>query len=121
MAAPSVWFGMGDCHWIAERESIGFIGTIKHGTVEFLITSGTLVQLLDPDRETLDPQPVTQTPLPASQLRTLVHLAKGAFQTFAPLSGWPDWQASGRAETGNAPPGSRHFATAFFITQAIDA
>ena len=55
MAAPSVWFGMGDCHWIAERESIGFIGTIKHGTVEFLITSETLVQLLDPDRDTLDP------------------------------------------------------------------
>lgn len=72
MAAPSVWFGMGDCHWIAERESIGFIGTIKHGTVEFLITSGTLVQLLDPDRETLAPIAVTQGHMAPSQLWTLV-------------------------------------------------
>lgn len=54
MAVPSVRFGMGDCHWIAERESVGFIGTTNHGTVEFLITSETLVQLLDHNRETLD-------------------------------------------------------------------
>jgi hypothetical protein len=54
MAVPSVRFEMGDCYWVAERESVGFTGTTDLGAVEFLITSEALVQLLDPDREALD-------------------------------------------------------------------
>ena len=54
MANPSVRFEMGDYHWVAERESVGFTGTTNLGVVEFLITSEALTQLLDPDRDTLD-------------------------------------------------------------------
>jgi hypothetical protein len=45
---------MGYCYWVAERESVGFTGTTDLGAVEFLITGEALVQLPDPDRETLD-------------------------------------------------------------------
>ena len=54
MANPSVLFEIGGWYWVAERESVGFTGTTNLGSVEFLITSEALTQLLYPDRETLD-------------------------------------------------------------------
>jgi hypothetical protein len=42
MARSSVRFDKGNYEWIAERESVGFVGTTNIGEVEFLITSDAL-------------------------------------------------------------------------------
>lgn len=56
MARPSVRFGMGDHEWVAERDSVGFIGTTDLGEVEFLITADALAELLNPELEAIDPE-----------------------------------------------------------------
>ena len=56
MVNPSVRFEMGYYYWVAECESVGFTGTTNLGVVEFLITGEALTQLLDPNRDTIDPE-----------------------------------------------------------------
>jgi hypothetical protein len=56
MARPSVRFEMGDHEWVAERDSVGFIGTTDLGEVEFLITADALAELLNPELEAIDPE-----------------------------------------------------------------
>lgn len=56
MARPSVRFEMGDYEWVAERDSVGFIGTTDIGEVEFLITADALAELLNPELEAIDPE-----------------------------------------------------------------
>ena len=56
MAGPSVRFQGGDGLWIAERESIGFIGATSLGDVEFLITADALAEMQDPDLDGIDPE-----------------------------------------------------------------
>lgn len=56
MARPSVRFAMGDYEWVAERDSVGFIGTTDLGEVEFLITADALAELLNPELEAIDPE-----------------------------------------------------------------
>lgn len=56
MARPSVRFEMGDFEWIAERDSIGFVGTTDLGEVEFLITADALAELLNPELDAIDPE-----------------------------------------------------------------
>lgn len=55
MARPSVRFEMGDYEWVAERDSVGFVGTTDLGEVEFLITADALADLLNPELDTIDP------------------------------------------------------------------
>ena len=40
--------------WVAERESVGFIGVTDLGEVEFLITADALAELLDPELDGID-------------------------------------------------------------------
>jgi hypothetical protein len=47
---------MGDYEWVAERGSVGFIGTTDLGEVEFLITADALAELLNPELEAIDPE-----------------------------------------------------------------
>jgi hypothetical protein len=47
---------MGDYEWVAERGSVGFIGTTDLGKVEFLITADALAELLNPELEAIDPE-----------------------------------------------------------------
>jgi hypothetical protein len=47
---------MGDYEWVAERASVGFIGTTDLGEVEFLITADALAELLNPELEAIDPE-----------------------------------------------------------------
>jgi hypothetical protein len=54
MARPSVTFELGDGHWVAERQSVGFTGMPALGPVDFLITSEALEQMLDPDLDGID-------------------------------------------------------------------
>lgn len=56
MAFPSVRFEMGEYEWVAERDSVAFIGTTDLGEVEFLITADALAEFLDPELEAVDPQ-----------------------------------------------------------------
>lgn len=54
MARASVTFELGGGTWIAERQSVGFLGTSALGPVEFLITREALEQLLNPDLDGID-------------------------------------------------------------------
>lgn len=56
MARPSVRFEGGDGVWIAERDSVGFIGTTDLGDVEFLITADALAEMIDPALDGIDPE-----------------------------------------------------------------
>jgi len=56
MVKSSVRFERGDGYWVAERDSIGFIGTTDLGPVEFLITSEALTEMLNPALEGIDPE-----------------------------------------------------------------
>lgn len=56
MAKSSVRFERGDGYWVAERDSIGFIGTTDFGPVEFLITSEALAEMLNPELPGIDPE-----------------------------------------------------------------
>ena len=56
MARQSVRFEMGDCEWIAERDSVGFVGTTDLGEVEFLITADALAELLNPELDAIGPE-----------------------------------------------------------------
>lgn len=54
MGRPSVRFEMGDYEWVAERDSVGFIGATDLGEVEFLITADALAELLNPELDAID-------------------------------------------------------------------
>ena len=54
MAQASVRFELGEWDWVAERESVGFIGHTDLGPVDFLITSEALAELLNPDLVGID-------------------------------------------------------------------
>ena len=54
MAQASVRFELGGWEWVAERESVGFVGQTALGEIEFLITSEALVELLNPDLGAID-------------------------------------------------------------------
>lgn len=56
MARPSVRFEMGDYEWVAERDSVGFVGTTDLGEVEFLVTADALAEMLDPEIDAIDPE-----------------------------------------------------------------
>jgi hypothetical protein len=56
VASASVGFEVGGGEWVAERDSVGFVGTTDLGEVEFLITTGALAELVDPDLDGLDPE-----------------------------------------------------------------
>jgi len=55
MGRPSVRFEMGDYKWVAERDSVGFVGTTDLGEVEFLITADALAELINPELDAIDP------------------------------------------------------------------
>ena len=61
MARPSVRFERGDCEWVAERDSVGFIGTTNLGPVEFLITADALAEMLNPDLYAIDSETALET------------------------------------------------------------
>jgi hypothetical protein len=61
MVRPSVRFETGDHEWVAERDSVGFIGTTDFGPVEFLITADALAELLDPNLAVIDPETALET------------------------------------------------------------
>ncbi|RYY26164.1 MAG: DUF1488 family protein [Sphingomonadales bacterium] len=54
MVRASVRFEGGDAQWVAERDSVGFVGTTDLGDVEFLITADALAELIDPNLEGID-------------------------------------------------------------------
>jgi hypothetical protein len=54
MAKPSVIFEQDGGYWVAERECVGFMGQTALGTVEFLITSAALAEMLNPDLDGID-------------------------------------------------------------------
>ena len=56
MARPSVRFEMGAYEWVAERDSVGFVGTTDLGEVEFLITADALAEMLNPELDGIDPE-----------------------------------------------------------------
>lgn len=56
MPRASVRFEGGDGQWVAERDSVGFVGITDLGEVEFLITAEALAELVDPNLEGIDPQ-----------------------------------------------------------------
>ena len=47
---------MGDHEWVAERDSVGWVGTTDLGEVEFLITADALAELLNPELDAIDPE-----------------------------------------------------------------
>lgn len=61
MAEPSVRFEGGDAEWVAERESVGFMGMTALGEVEFLITRDALAYLLNPDLDEIDSETAIET------------------------------------------------------------
>ena len=61
MAQPSVRFKLGDGEWIAERDSVGFVGLTALGPVEFLITRDALAYLLNPDLDEIDRETAIET------------------------------------------------------------
>jgi hypothetical protein len=54
MAKPSVIFEQDGGYWVTERECVGFMGQTALGTVEFLITSEALAEMLNTDLEGID-------------------------------------------------------------------
>jgi hypothetical protein len=56
MTRSSVRFAGGDGQWVAERDSVGFIGTTDMGDVEFLITADALAEMIDADFGGIDPE-----------------------------------------------------------------
>lgn len=54
MTQASVRFEPGEWDWVAERESVGFMGHTDLGPVEFLITGEALAELLNPDLGAID-------------------------------------------------------------------
>ena len=54
MAQASVRFDLGEWDWVADRESVGFVGHTDLGPVDFLITSEALAELLNPDLVGID-------------------------------------------------------------------
>ncbi len=56
MARPSVRFAGGNGVWIAQRDSVGFVGVTDLGDVEFLITADALAEMIDPDLDGIDPE-----------------------------------------------------------------
>jgi hypothetical protein len=54
MAQASVTFERGEWDWVAERDSVGFMGTTALGPVAFLITSEALAEMLDPELDGID-------------------------------------------------------------------
>ncbi len=46
---------MGDYEWVAERDSVGFVGTTDLGEVEFLIAADALAEMLNPEIDAIDP------------------------------------------------------------------
>lgn len=79
---PSVRFELGGGSWVAERDSVGFIGETDLGPVEFLITSEALAQMLDPEFESLDRETALETFIEFEPISTA--LPKGVRQA----SGW---------------------------------
>ena len=61
MAQPSVRFELGDGEWVAERDSVGFVGLTALGPVEFLITRDALAYLLNPDLDEIDRETAIET------------------------------------------------------------
>jgi hypothetical protein len=61
MARPSVRFEMGDYEWVAERDSVGFVGITDLGKVEFLITADALAEMLNPELDGLDSETALET------------------------------------------------------------
>ena len=61
MAQPSVRFELGDGEWIAERDSVGFVGLTALGPVEFLIIRDALAYLLNPDFDEIDSECAIET------------------------------------------------------------
>jgi Protein of unknown function (DUF1488) len=61
MAQPSVRFERGDADWVAERDSVGFVGLTELGPVEFLITKDALSYLLNPDLDDIDSETAIET------------------------------------------------------------
>ena len=61
MAQASVRFELGEWDWVAERESVGFVGHTDLGPVDFLITSEALAELLNPDLVGIDSELATET------------------------------------------------------------
>lgn len=61
MARPSVRFELGNYEWVAERDSVGFVGTTDLGEVEFLITADALAELLNPELEAIDLETALET------------------------------------------------------------
>lgn len=61
MAQASVRFELGEWDWVAERESVGFIGHTDLGPVDFLITSEALAELLNPDLVGIDSELAIET------------------------------------------------------------
>ncbi|KQN82218.1 hypothetical protein ASE90_11065 [Sphingomonas sp. Leaf67] len=56
MAHSSVRFEKREYEWVAERDSVGFVGMTDFGEVEFLITADALAELLNPQLEGVDPE-----------------------------------------------------------------
>ena len=54
-------FELGEREWMAERAGVVFLGHTDLGVVEFLITTEALVELLDPDLDTLDRDTAIET------------------------------------------------------------
>jgi hypothetical protein len=61
MAQASVRFESGDWDWVAERDSVAFMGTTDLGPVEFLITSEALAEMLDPELDGIDRETAIET------------------------------------------------------------
>ena len=60
MAQASVRFELGEWDWVADRESVGFVGHTDLGPVDFLITSEALAELLNPDLLGIDSELATE-------------------------------------------------------------
>jgi len=61
MAKPSVRFELDGGHWVADRDSVGFVGVTDLGEVEFLITSEALAEMLDPELVGIDSETAMET------------------------------------------------------------
>lgn len=61
MAKSSVRFELDGGYWVAERDSVGFVGITDLGAVEFLITSEALTEMLDPELAGIDPELAMET------------------------------------------------------------
>lgn len=61
MARTSVRFERGDGYWVAERDSVGFVGQTDLGPVEFLITAEALANMLNPDLDGIDSETAIET------------------------------------------------------------